>query len=220
MSAAYPASLLNWTARINSQTVFAADPNTLAAEIDAIQQYVGTNPHIESSALSGATKTFTSLSARVSQVMLQSGHPYVELNASNQKVYYQNNSTHVQKNSYNVVSNWPNYISAGNIVIKDAGIWLINARETWDYAASGWVQHILYGGTSQLRRSVFNYSMFPSGGSNAYGERFINQFGMTETTFVGRLGAGTVISVGSGNYTNRNPLLIENMTLSAYFLRP
>jgi hypothetical protein len=220
VSAAYPASLLNWTQRLNSQTVQAADPNTLAAEIDAVEQFVGTNPHIESSALTGATKTFTNLSARVSATMLQSGHPYIELGQSAEKVYHSTNGTHVQKNTYNVTSSWPNYISAGNIVIKDAGIWIVNANQVWDSAAAGWVMHILYAGSAQLRRSIFSYDQFPKGGSNSYGERFINQYGMTETTYVGRLSAGTVISVSSGNYTNRNPLLIESMSLSAYFLRP
>lgn len=221
MSAAYPSALLNWTQRVNSQTVFAADPNTLAAEIDAIETFVGTNPHIESAALTGGTKSYTNLSQRVSQTMLQTGHPYVQLGTTaGPNISYASGSTHVQHIGFNSVNSWPKYISGGNIVIQDAGVWLINAKVTWDYATSGWVQHILYAGSGALRRAVFSYDQFPKGGSNNYGERFINQYGYTETTFLGKLTAGTVISVSGGNYTNRNPLLIESSSLSAYFLRP
>lgn len=223
MSAAYPSSVLSWTSRVNSQTAFAADPNTLAAEIDAIEKYVGVNPQIESSARTGATKNFSTLSARVSDAMLQNGHPYVEVaRTSNYKIYHNTKgTTHTTQNYYNITrTNWPNYVSPGGVItIRDAGIWLINVYQVWDYAQHGWVEHILYG-NGQMRDSVYNYSMFPGSGSNAYGERAINKYGNTESTFVGRLSAGTKITVTSGNFTNKSPLQMIEMSLSCYFLRP
>jgi len=155
--------------------------------------------------------------------MLQNGHPYVEVGRSTPfNIYHSNTGTHMGKVGYTTtLTNWPGMVTGGgNITIKDAGIWLVNARLIWDYAGSGWVQQALYVNASLVRRDVFSYSQFAQSGSNTYGERFINQFGHTETTFMGRLGAGSVVSISAGNYTNRNPLPIENLSLSCYFLRP
>lgn len=223
MSAAYPASLLNWTNRINSQTIFAADPNTLAAEIDAIEQFVGVNPHIESSALLVTNRTFTSLSARVSDAMLQKGHPFIQIVRTNPwNVPHSTSTTHVLQNPYNINSSIVgNYIiSGGTITIQNTGLWLVNAEQVWSYAQSGWVMMELRSGSTTLRRNVFSYSQFPQSGSNTFGERFLGQSGHTETTYLGRLNAGTVISVSSGNFTNVNPLAVNSMSLSMYYLRP
>ena len=223
MSAAYPASLLSWTQRINSQTVYAADPNTLAAEIDAVEQFVGLNPQNESSALTGATNVFASLSARVSSAMLQTGHPYIEIsNSTNFQVWHSTSTGHTGAVGFHTTnSNWPGYIgSSGNVTIKDTGVWLVNAHLQWGYAASGWVEHVLYKGSTELRRSFFSYDMFPASGSNTYGERYLNGNGHTETTFLGRLSAGTVVSVAAGNFTSVNPLPIVSGSLSLYFVRP
>lgn len=225
MTAAYPSALLNWTARVNSQTVQSADPNTLAAEIDAIEAFVGVNPHIEPSPLNGAPSTFSSLSARVTSAYLGTGHPFAQISQSAFNVSHSASLifgpgapvSHLvgpKGTSYPVM-----FGTGGNMFIRDTGLWLINANVAWDYATSGWVQHLLYVGASQARRSVFNYSQFPGSGSNNFGERFINEFGMTETTWLGRVNAGTIIKVGFQNCTNRNPIRVENYTLNAYFLR-
>jgi hypothetical protein len=223
VTAAYPASILSWTQRVNSQTVWAADPNTLAAEIDAVEQYVGINPQIESSALTAATKTFSSMSARLSDAMLQRGHPYVSINrTSNWNVYHNSSGTHTTQNAFNnTVSGWGNYVgSGGSITIRDTGVWFIEAGQRWQYATSGWVMQELYAGGSVLDRDIFSYSQFPQSGSNVYGERFLYYDGYNKTTFLGRLTAGTSIHVASGNFTNLSPLQVQSMYLSLYYLRP
>lgn len=223
MAASYPGSLLSWTQRVNSQTIFAADPNTLAAEIDAIEQFVGLNPQNESSALTGATASFNTLSQRVSAAMLQSGHPYIEIsNSTNFNIWHSTTTGHTGAVGFLTTnSNWPGYVgSSGNVTIRDSGIWLINAHLQWQYASTGWVQHVLYKGSTELRRAFFSYDQFPASGSNTFGERYLNGNGHTETTFLGRLSAGTVVSVAAGNYTNVNPLAIVSGSMSLYFVRP
>lgn len=223
MTAAYPSSILSWTQRINSQTVWAADPNALADEVDAVEQYIGVNPHIESSALTNATKTFSNMSARLSDAMLQRGHPYIEINrSSNWGVLHNSSASHTTKNAFNSVgSPWGNYVgSGGNVTIQDSGVWLIEASQRWQYATSGWVMQELYGGAAVLDRDIFSYSQFPQSGSNLYGERFLNLNGYNKTMFLGRINAGTVISVRSGNFTNTSPLQVAYMSLSLYYLRP
>lgn len=225
MTAAYPTSLLSWTQRVNGATVWAADPNALAAEIDAVEQFVGLNPQTESQALTGATKNFSSMSARLSDAMLQRGHPYIELARNTDwNIGYSTNSSngYVADNPYGTVNSaWPGYsASGGHVYIKDAGVWLISASQVWEYASSGWVLMALKEGSSNLRKTIFSYSQFPASGSNAHGERFQGQTGYTEATFVGRLPAGAVIGVASGNYTNLNPIAVKSMNLYMYWLRP
>lgn len=221
MSAAYPSSLLNWTARLNSQTVWAADPNTLAGEIDAIESFVGVNPHVEPSPRHGATYAFSNLSTRVSQAMLQTGHPFVELSKSGSVVYHSTATAGLgHLGMETIVAGWPDYVSGGSIVIKDTGVWAIHASVIWPYETGGFVTHTLMFGGSIMRRSVFNWDQFPASGSNTYGERFVNQNGATETNFLGKVNAGTVVSIYCGNMTNKSAVAIVGSTLSAYFLRP
>lgn len=223
--ATYPKALLNWTARVDSQTAWAADPNTLAAEIDAIEAAIGTMPMNEPTPLTNAVSVFSTMSQRLTAANLQSGHPFIELTNSGFSVPHSAtlvpNPSFPSRPSGPPGTVYPAYFgTSGNMTVKDTGLWLVNANQVWDYAQTGWVQHVLLIGGARVRRDVFDYSMFPQSGSNAYGERFINQYGMTETTFLGRVNAGTLISVSSGNYTNRSPLTVESTSLSAYFLRP
>lgn len=224
MAASYPKSLLNWTARVNSQTVWAADPNSLAAEIDAIETAIGTMPMNEPTPLTNAVAEFSNMSQRITAAYLQSGHPYVDISQSGFKVYHGTALTYAPGAPTRPTGPpgtiYPAYIGiSGNLTIQDTGLWMINANTVWDYATAGWVQQVLFVGGAQARRSVFSYDMFPKSGTNSYGERFINQYGMTETTWLGRINAGTVIKVGLGNYTNRSPITIEAYGLNAYFLR-
>lgn len=227
-AAAYPKSLLNWTSRLDSQTVFAADPNTLAAEIDAVETAIGVMPMNEPSPLTNSVSQFATMSARLSAAYLQSGHPYIEVSAGTFNLSHVSGGTGLQFNPGFPTrpvgppgTVYPAYLGvSGNVTIQDTGVWLINAHQVWDYATTGWTQHVLYVGGAQVRRSIFNYNTFPSGGSNSFGERFINQYGHTETTWLGRVNAGTIVRVASGNYTNRSPLPVISTSLSAYFLRP
>lgn len=223
MTAAYPTSLLSWTQRVNGATVWAADPNTLAAEIDAVEQFVGLNPQNESQALTGGTKTFASMSARVSDAMLQRGHPYIQLSrTTNWNVFHTTSALHTTQAPFGTVNSaWPGYsVIGGAVTIKDTGVWLINVTQRWQYASSGWVMTDIYLGGNIAERNIFSYDQFPASGSNAYGERFLNLDGYTNATVMTRINAGTVVSVGSGNFTNLNPLQVHSMAMSLYYLRP
>lgn len=220
-SAAYPNALLSWTQRVNGETVWAADPNALAAEVDAIEQVIGVNPQNEPSALQGGTSQYSTLSQRVSESMLGQGHPYVQLGQVSSDVWHSTQTAalgHLGMNT--LLYGWSNMTAGGSIVIQDQGIYLINADVVWPYLTGGWVTHVLMFNGNQMRRSIFNYDQFPTSGSNTYGERFINQNGYTETTFVGHVNAGTVVSIFVGNMSNQNPVSIVGSSLSAYFLRP
>jgi hypothetical protein len=222
--ASYPTSVVNWTQRIDGETVWAADPNALAAEIAALETYIGPNPQIESFAVNGATKTFSSMSARLAAAQAQTGHPFVEISRNtNWNVAHSTDVStfHAVANPFGTTTTgWGNYLNgSGTITIVDGGVWILHAFQRWAYAGSGWVMMQLMSNGAVLRRDIFSYSQFPGSGSNAYGERFLNLDGHNEATYVGWVGPGTVIGVSSGNFTNVNPLAVQSMNLSAYFLK-
>lgn len=79
--AAYPQNIFQWVPRVDEQDiVYAHDPNTLASEIQAVEQAVGLNPQIESSPPAGGSPvTFASESARLTAANNNAMLPYVTL---------------------------------------------------------------------------------------------------------------------------------------------
>lgn len=74
MAATYPSSVVTFSTKVdNVTTVYAADPNTIQDEVRAIEQYLGTNPHISGSMASGSytatpNTTFDTVSDRIANV--------------------------------------------------------------------------------------------------------------------------------------------------------
>lgn len=218
----YPNAIMGWTTRVDGEIVDSDAPNDLADELIAVQTAIGINPMIEPHPLHAAPSQFSSLSARVSQAMLQSGHPFIQVGGDQgHNIFQSNNAQSLQHMPCNnVIYDWDDYRSNGSIVIKDAGVWFIHALMSWPYVTGGWVTHCLMFDGDIRRRHVFDYDQFPSSGTNFYGERYINQLGWTETTYLGYVAAGTVVSIFVGNMCNHNPVSVQGAELSAYFLRP
>jgi len=225
MAAAYPQALFSWTNRVNGQTVYAADPNELAAEVDAIESTLGTNAENEPAPLTNAVSKYATVSARISAAGLQTGHPYVTMVSKNFKVSHSLtppfNPGATSKPTGAPGTVYPAYYgTGGNLTIQDAGLWHIEVNQIWLNAPSGWVMTDLYVGSGVVSRDVFSYDQFPKSGSNAYGEKFVNLSGHTHNSYMGVIGKGTVVRVASQNCTPTSPLTVSFSNLTAYFLRP
>jgi hypothetical protein len=141
--AIYPNSIFPWTQRQNNiDVVWAADPNELAAEIQAIESIIGTNPNIETHPPTGNNVTYGSLSSRVSDAENNALLPYAVLTnpggffigAGNQKF-----------NSY-VSANDPYSIWNGSDgTIPCNGWWTISAEQKWNQLGNNF-----YGGNVQF----------------------------------------------------------------------
>lgn len=226
MAAAYPQALFSWTNRVNGQTVYAADPNELAAEIDATEAILGTNPQNEQNPFTNSIAKYATVSARLSAANGQTTHPYVTMVSKNFKVAHHAfpgvwNPGSTSKPTGAPGTVYPAYYgTGGNLTIQDAGLWLIEFNQIWLNASSGWVMTDLYVGSGIVSRNVFSYDQFPKSGSNAYGEKFEGLDGHTHNSFLGTIGKGTVVRVMSQNATPTSPLTVAFANMNAYFLRP
>lgn len=238
----YPNAVFGGVNATNGETIYAADPNTLASEIAAVESTVGLNPQIESQPISGSPVSYSSLSARVSAAMRGDTHPYVDLfnvratsstyaftvghklatdsNSIDYAVYNPPYSIAYQPPYANATTA---YVNSGYITIRDTGLWYIEANQVWDAMSSpqGYVKLFLEIGHGNLvRQDLFNYGQFPTGGSNTFGETYAFQNGYTHVEFMGVITAGTTVRCLSGNSTPINPFGVKSSTLRAYMIRP
>ena len=67
--AVYPKGVFSWTDRTNLvSNVLASDVNSLAADLIAVENAIGTTPNVESSPLAGNPVTYATVNARISDV--------------------------------------------------------------------------------------------------------------------------------------------------------
>jgi hypothetical protein len=138
VSAVYPNGIVPWSPRVDKQnTVYAADPNTLAAEIQAIEGAIGTNPQIEYAPPIGTQISYASMSARLHDVQMGNQIPACSV-ANNSFTVKNNGSTHV--NSYVADYDPFSMFNGTDITIKAIGWYYITANQMFDHASSGWVE--------------------------------------------------------------------------------
>lgn len=215
----YPKALASWTSRIDQvDTVWANDPNTLAAEILAVEKTLGTMPQVEGSVPVGSPVTYGSVSARISDAMLQAQHPYVELHRANFNVGYGTAlDGYGTWNTYSVVEdNW-HYFNGSDITIKAPGVYILDAYQTWSAFHSGWMMLKMAVNGTYARGDRWDWNSFPTSGPHdaAYWERWA----VTSFTWMGKLNTGDRVRIASENATTNSPYNIINSTLRLYYLR-
>jgi hypothetical protein len=239
--ASFPTSVFGGVNSTNGETIYAADPNTISAELSEVETIVGINPHIESQPVTGAPVNYGTLSSRVSAAMRNTTHPYVDLQLTQPRGssnaftvgHFANGQsgtiTYAKYNPpYGIAYQPPyanaltSYVTSGYITIRDTGLWMIDVSQVWQAMGtpSGYVKIFLNIGGNIVRESVFNYGQFQTGGSNAYGETYANQNGYTHVSFMGVIKAGQTVRVMSGNSTPIDQIHVHSSTLRAYMLRP
>lgn len=233
----YPKALSSWTDRINQvDTVWAKDPNTLAAEIISIEQTVGTMAQVEPFPPVGNPVTYSSLSARVTDTLLGRQRPYVSLYNPAFNVGY---GTAPDDGVYNVYKKlydpW-NYFNGSDITIQSAGLYLIDVYQAWAPFTSGYMQLTLVINGVWTRGDLWQWN-FPSdgpvispGGTVSFGgpnnpvipsqvNRYPRRNANTGFLWMGSLGKGDRVRVTSENGTVLNPYPALNASLKAYYLR-
>lgn len=212
----FPKALSSWTDRINNvDTVWAADPNSLAAEIISIESTLGTMPQVESGTPTGGPVTYSNVSTRINAAMLQSAHPYVELYASNFKVGH-GSWNGGSFNTYKVVEDTFKYFNGSDITVQAAGVYIIDAYQTWDYYTSGYVALNLAINNTFARGDLWKWD-FPTSGPSY--STYNGRWATTSFTWMGALAKGERIRIASENGTSKNPYTIVNSTLRMYYLR-
>lgn len=162
VTAVYPNGIVPWSPRVDNQdTIYAKDPNTLAAEIQAVEGALGANPHIEKTRPTGGSVKYTNVDARMHDLLVGGQKPVVYLSNPN-TFYVKASSDNIGAKGVPTIGGVPGYVNAyrvsydpfgyynGNdITIKATGwysIWLGQRIYWW---SSGVAQlFLLYSGAS------------------------------------------------------------------------
>lgn len=138
VKAVYPNGIVPWTNRVDRlNTVYALDPNTLAAELVAVQSTLGTNPQIEASTPVGSKVTYPNVNARIHDVMTGHHLPVVSLKTGQITVL---NDGQTHRAGYGSVYD-PEPIRAFNgidINVNASGWWVVTASASFPWQSSGW----------------------------------------------------------------------------------
>lgn len=234
VTATYPNGILPWTPRVdNKDTVYAADPNQLAAEIAAIEGTLGTNPHIEtySPLLGGAQVIYSNVSARIHDVQMGNQVPYCGL--WNLGPFYTPqggvvpgaaNTVEGYRNSYGALTDVGGFFNGTDITIPVDGVYIIQAYEQLGWAPSGFAgMHILVGGVNGSPQYIKSQEIFSwdfpenKGGANSvwgFRPRYVS------TTYgPAPLSKGTRVSVSTWNVTPWANMYTDSAGLNAVWLR-
>lgn len=216
-SASFPQAIAGWTDRVNGvDIVWAGDPNGAAAEIIAIETALGKMPQVETGVPVGNPVTYNSVSARITDTMLNTQHPYVELYSENFYCGY-GSWNYGSFNTYRVVEdNWGHF-NGSDITVRAPGVYLIDAYQTWDYFHQGYISIMLSINNTFARGHVWHWDDFPASGP--HDASYQGRWATSDLTWMGRLNTGDRVRIASANNTNNDSYHVINSTLRMLYLR-
>jgi hypothetical protein len=199
--AVYPNSVFPWTSRRNNiDVVWAADPNSLAAEIQAIESVIGTTPNVENNPPTGNSVTYSTMNSRVSAANNNTELPYAYLRNSNgffieagQQIY---NSYNVQNDPYNI---W----NGTDGTIPCNGWWSVQADQKWDQHGNrfhGGNVLFMYLNGDVLASDIWDWDAF-FGVTLHYSNNVLESNGYSHLVWMGELHKGDRIRLLSVNNT-------------------
>lgn len=214
VTASYPKAIASWTPRIDQvDTVFAADPNTLAAELIAVEQTLGSMPQVESAVPVGNPVTYASVSARISASMLNSNLPYVSLYLNEFNLNYGGTPGKSVFNTYKKLYDPYGYFNGSDITIQATGRYLVDCYQGWEPYSTGWLHLSLYTNDSFLRGQIWDWDLPPIDQYSPEGSN-----GATGFLWMGVLPAGTRLRVASQNGTPKNPYKVLNGSFKVQYI--
>lgn len=168
----YPKGIVAWTARRDLlDNVLALDPNTLAAEIGAIEGTVGVMPQVEGSPPVGPAITYATVAARIHDIQMGTQRPVCSLTAGNLNVkrstpgFYRENLFNGAPNAYRKLYDPFGYYNNSDITIRADGWYTVAASQSWPWSPSGWVKMSLVINGNYLRDDFFSWN-FPENNEN------------------------------------------------------
>lgn len=138
----YPDGIFPWTDRVDQQDiVFAEDVNPIVAEIESIENTIGTTPNIEPSPpQGGGPVTYSSISSRITAAMDNSNLPVVSLG---------NSSFTCPNDSSGTLIPWQirfdpfNCYNGTDVTAPASGWWIVTANHSWNWWNDGYSHHML-----------------------------------------------------------------------------
>lgn len=216
--AVFPKSVVPWTDRVDEvDVVWAKDPNSLAAEVIAVENTLGPMPHQEKSPFVGSPVTYGSVDARITDAAAGNLNPYCSVTVSSFFVYnFQGPGTRWGHfNSFSKVYDPYGYYNGSDITIQASGLYLITGSQSWEWHDNGWLRHSLY--IDDLWQCGHRWDWNFGG----FGPAFFDPSRTADTAFtwMGAIPAGKRVRVVSENNTSRNPFRVSNSWVRLYCLR-
>lgn len=216
--AIFPKSIVSWTDRVDNQDIiFANDPNSLAAEIIAMENTLGAMPQQEKSPFTGSPITYSSVDARITDAMSGNLNPYVSITAGSFFVFNQQGpgSRWGHINTFQKVYDPYGFYNGTDVTVQVSGLYLISGNQTWGWHDSGYLWHSLFidGLWACGHRWDWNFGLF--------GPSFFEDDRNAQTAWhmLVPIQAGKRVQVVSENGTSRNPFTVNSSWLRMYCLR-
>lgn len=214
----FPKAVVPWTDRIDEiNTVWANDPNSLAAEVIAVESTLGVMPQVEKSPYTGNPVTYGTVDARVSDVLAGTLQPYCSLTVNDFKVYNNQGAGTGYGQYVRYGKNYDpySYYNGSDITIRATGLYIVNGWQSWEWHNSGFLHHSLFINGVWNAGDMWQWN-FTGTGPQAYTN---NRFATTNFCWVGVIPAGQRLRVVAENGTNKNPYSVANSWLRLYCLR-
>lgn len=212
--AVYPNSIFPWTARRNNlDVVWANDPNSIVAEVQAIESIIGTNPNIETGTYNGVPLIFSTMNARVAAAATLQNMPFAVLANTGTTTIAPNKT---MRFSYTVVADQYAMWNGIDITIPASGLYYVFANVDWDtkgvFASGVSRQTLIVNGKGV--NSDFHVWNYPS-------EQVWQVLGFdahTQHSWMGGFTKGDVVTIGIGNATNCT-MTIDYASLRTFMVR-
>lgn len=217
--AVFPKSIFPWTDRVDQvNVVWAADPNSLAAEVVAVENTLGQMPHQEKAPYTGPAITYNNVDARISDVLAGNQQPYCSITVSSMWVYNNQSwgSFFGHLNTFTKVYDPFGFYNGSDITIPASGLYLVTGSQQWGWHDSGYLWHSLYCNGIWFAGDRWDWASFSSFGPGYYQS---NRLANTSWTWMGPLTAGQRLQVVSENGTSFNPYPVTNSWMRIYCLR-
>lgn len=233
----YPNGIFPWTDKVdNSDIDFAANINSIAAEVESVELTVGTTPNVEPSPPTGLPLTYGSVSNRITDAMSNAQLPYSALLATNVSV---NNYGSGSLAPFTVGLDPYSCYNGNDITIPVNGWWLLTSESQWAWSSNGYshVSMTLNGSSSVLDEYVLDWEFAgnvlplsytadgqpitnpPSGSAPPRWQQFGTRPIKVGLSFQGPLHAGDRVSVYLENGTAATFQTIVSMNLHAFMMR-
>lgn len=222
--AIYPAAVATWTDRLNQiDTIWAQDPNSLAAEILALESTLGVMPQQEKFPVIGSAPiTYATVDARLTAIAQAAQLPVVSLTNSEQWVPNNQSSAtnYGQWNSYRQAYDPFGMYNGTDITIPATGWWLVTAGQKWDWWSNGYHGMWLYIDNDYAEHHHWFWD-FPENGSHGYWrtEDNLEREAKTHISWQGILNQGQRLRILSENGSSDTPHRSYSQTFSVSMLR-
>lgn len=224
--AVYPNSIFPWTARRNNlDVVWAADPNQLAAEIQAIETVIGPKPNVETGTWNNVPVSYADMNTRIAVAATDENKPYAMVARGQISVHvappadvdiHFSAGKSVNLNFYNVESDNYGMYNGTDLTVPTPGLYMIFANCSYSTTGafrSGLIVHnlLINGNLVDSGYHAFNYP------SEAIWDQ-LGDYAYTDTTYMAGMNTGDRISVQCVNATN-GVMSVEYATLRVFLVR-